>query len=449
MRKNDLLFCRVAIALAAVLSLPLIAAAQSESALYRFTGAADGGNPSGGLVGDPEGNLYGTTSNYETSGDGTIFELSPPTSGYTWTFQTIFTFTDKRLQGSAPLASLLRDSAGNLYGTASAGGGVRNCGSVFRLGPPTASGQRAFTSLHVFTGFTDGCAPFASLIMDASGNLYGTTYGGGDVCIPWSGCSLGVVFELSPPSVPGEKWTENILYRFGSIGGIDGASPEGGLVFDKNGWLYGTTAYSAGFTGIGTVFALSPPSVPGGTWTQHILYSFQGGLQGSSNPAAGVVFDPAGNLYGTTTDYQAVYGYYCSGGAPCGHVFELSPPTRSGQPWTYSAIWSYTGGCDGDEPVGPVTLDTRGNVYATTEFGGCMGSVAGGTVIELSPPAVSGAAWTETTLHQFDTTSGSYKPYGNVIFGPDGRLYGTLYAGGLLTCANWADGCGSVFALSP
>jgi hypothetical protein len=438
MRKNDFLLCRVVIALAAILSPPLIAAAQSEATLYRFTGAADGANPVGGLVADPAGNLYGTTSNRWTSGDGTIFELSPPTSGYTWTFQTLFTFTDKNLQGSVPAASLLRDSEGNLYGTASAGGGVRNCGSVFRLGPPNPSGQRAFTPLHVFAGSTDGCAPVASLIMDGSGNLYGTTSGGGSICIPWSGCSLGVVFELSPPAVPGGEWTENTLYRFGSSGSNDGAVPEGGLVFGTNGWLYGTTAYSLG-VGSGTVFGLAPPSVPGGTWTQHILYSFQGGLKGSSNPAAGVVFDAAGNLYGTTTDYQSGSDY-CSGGAPCGHVYELSPPTNSGQHWTYTSIWAYTGRSDGYYPADSVTLDSSGNLYATAYYGG---------VIKLSPPAVSGGTWTETSLYNFISFQGGYWPYGNVIFGPDGRLYGTLSAGGLLDCPNWAEGCGTVFSLAP
>ena len=326
------LFRRIAIVLVAVQSLGLIAAAQSEATLYRFTGAADGGNPAAGLVADPEGNLFGTTSNSETSGGGTIFELSYPTSGYTWTYKTLYSFTDTKLQGSKPLASLLRDSEGSVYGTTNAGG-VANCGTVFKLGPPSG-GQWAFHVLHSFQGRTDGCNPTAPLIMDASGNLYGTTYGGGGMCVPWSGCSLGVVFELSPPAIPGEAWTENVLYRFGSSGSIDGACPQGGLVFGKNGWLYGTTVYSAGFSGIGTVFALAPPSVPGGTWTLHILYTFQGGPQGSSNPAAGVVFDAAGNLYGTTTDYQAVFGYYCSGGAPCGHVFELRPPASGSGAWT-------------------------------------------------------------------------------------------------------------------
>ena len=115
-----------------------------------------------------------------------------------------------------------------------------------------------------------------------------------------------------------------------------------------------------------------------------------------------------------------------------------------------SSVWSYTGGCDGDDPLGPVTLDAHGNLYATAYYGGCTGDVAGGTVIKLSPPPVSGGTWTETTIHQFSDFYGGYWPYGNVVFGPDGRLYGTLSAGGLIDdCPNWAEGCGTVFGLTP
>ena len=429
------LFRGIAIALVCALSLSIPAAAQSEATLYRFTGAADGGNPAAGLVADPEGNLYGTTSNRETSGDGTIFQLSP-TSGNAWTYQTLFTFTDKNLQGSGPAASLLRDAAGNLYGTASAGGGIRNCGSVFRLGPPTPSGQRAFTVLHLFSG-SDGCGPMASLIEDASGNLYGTTYGGGGICIPWSGCSLGVVFKLSPPTIPGGEWTENILYRFGSSGANDAMSPEGGLVFGKNGWLYGTTAFGGIF--FGTVFGLEPPSASGGAWTEHILYTFQGATQGST-PAASLVFDAAGNLFGTANDYWAYYleQQYCAD-TPCGRIFELSLP-KAGKPWTYSVIWAYTGGLDGAEPLAAVTFDAHGNLYSTSYYD---------TVVEMSPPAVPGGTWTETNFYRFTDRYAGTSPSGNVIFGPDGRMYGTLFADGLSNCPTWSDGCGAVFGLTP
>ncbi len=445
-----------AIVTAVFLSLVVSAAGQTLTTAYRFTGGADGANPAAGLIADSEGNLYGTTSNaHADSPGGTIFELSPSASGTSWTFKTLFTFTSTNsLQGSIPLASLLRDAEGNLYGTTSAGGGKSNCGTVFKLSPPLKSdGKWGFTLLHTFAyvanfkGLEDGCSPVAPLIMDASGNLYGTTLGGGNICIAWNGCSMGVVFELSPAGNGGGEWAENIPYRFGSGGNNDGANPAGGVVFGKDGWLYGTTLYDAGFgIGIGTVFGLEPPSVPGGAWTQHIVYNFPGGDNGPSNPTAGVVFDSAGNLYGTTTDYDSIYDYYCeySYGVPCGHIFEMSPPTTAGGTWTYSSIYSYTGGEDLGEPLDSVTLDARGNLYVTAYY-------AGGSVIELNPPAVKGDAWTETTLYQFTGNSGGgYWPLSNLVFGPDGRLYGTLYAGGNSTdCSNWAEACGTIFALTP
>ena len=216
--------------------------------------------------------------------------------------------------GSDPTASLIFDHAGNLYGTTE--GGCAPCvGTAFKL-TPSSGGSWTESVLHIFQGNGDGYAPSAALVFDQSGNLYGTTaYGGNSSCIGGGtlgvpqGC--GIVFELSPAS---GGWTESVLYSF--QGGADGAYPDAGLTFDQKGNLYSTTnssTVSASGCDCGNVFELSPTS--GGGWTESVLYSFQGGADGAS-PAAGLVMDASGNLYGTTA----------SGGAGSnGVVFELIP----------------------------------------------------------------------------------------------------------------------------
>lgn len=215
---------------------------------------------------------------------------------------------------------------------------------------------------------------------------------------------------------PGNGWaaTEKVLYSF--QGGTDGASPNGPLLADAAGNLYGTTVEggsAACSAGCGTVFKLSPPAQNAGVWTEEVLYRFQGGSDGAA-PASGLIADSAGNLFGTTL----------GGGSKGsdGIVFELSPPVSPGGRWTESVLYRFQGGDDGKYPMGRLIFDAAGNIYGTTIFGG--GRENGGIAFQLSPPARTGVAWSETVLHRFRVEDG-LDPMSGVILGPHGTLYGT------------------------
>jgi len=271
-------------------------AAPTLSVLYRFAGPpTDGAHPFfGGLVRDAAGNLYGTTPDGGAAYEGVVFKLSPA-----GTETVLRTFTGI---GSGTNAGLILDSAGNLYGTTPTGG--VGLGMVFKL----SSGGSAFKVLYSFTGGADGRGPLAGVIQDAAGNLYGTTTGGGS-------SGAGVVFELIRCDSEPSGYEFKVLYTF--TGGTDGRTPYGGLVLDAAGNLYGTTFEGGSFKvcsdGCGTVFKLSPNG------TETVLHSFTGG--DGALPTAGLILDPAGNLYGTT---------FWGGGRSdacrfCGVVFRLAP----------------------------------------------------------------------------------------------------------------------------
>jgi uncharacterized repeat protein (TIGR03803 family) len=295
------------------------------------------------------------------------------------------------------------------------------------------------TVLYTFQGGSDGGNPNGNLIFDSSGNLYGVTeFGGGGSCSTNGGTGCGTVFELSPNGSGG--WTETILYSF--QGGNDGEGPSSGLIFDQAGNLYGTTTGGGGNVncaiGCGTVFELSPNG--SGGWTETLLYIFgtNGGASDGEQPE-GLIFDKSGNLYGPTG----------SGGntlcdhdqdQSCGTVFELAPNGSGG--WTETIIYSFPSG-GAFEPNPGLIFDQSGNLYGTTSqggAGGCMGSGGCGTVFELSPNG--GGTWTATLLYQFVEDSGGQIPLAGVIFDQSGNLYGTAAVGG-------AAGVGTVFELSP
>lgn len=261
----------------------------SERVLYNF----ELGSPQfAGVVLDTAGNLYGTTYYGGSHGWGSIFKLVPSLDG-SWSYSVLYSFEGEGASsGAEPMAGLIFDAAGNLYGTASTSGGPFGPGVVFRLAP-NPDGSWTYSVLHSFSG-ADGENPQAGLIMDASGNLYGTTVnGGGSEC---GGASCGVAFKLTH-----DTWTESVLHSF--TGGADGMSPQAGLTFHA-GDLYGTTFEGA--TGCGVVFRLTPAS---NGWSETVLHTFLGC---GCAPWAGLIFDPAGNLYGTT---EANYGL----------VFEIRP----------------------------------------------------------------------------------------------------------------------------
>jgi uncharacterized repeat protein (TIGR03803 family) len=286
-------------------------------------------------------------------------------------------------------------------------------------------------TLHGFSGGADGANPAAGVILDAAGNVYGTTENGG-------AHGDGVVYKLTPHA--NGKWTERVLYSF--TGAADGSNPFGALVFDAAGNLYGTTV-AGGLScppSCGVVFKLSPNS--NGTWTESVLYSFKGGSGDGANPYAGVIFDSAGNLYGTTYSGGSggSTGGNCSGRGGCGVVYELTP--NSDGSWSEQVLYLFAGGNnDGSNPQAPLVFDTAGNLYGTATFGGPLGY---GMVFELTN---SQGTWQEKPLYLFgqngqDNVSGGVYPYAGLTFDGAGNLYGAAEEGG-------GHGWGAVYELLP
>jgi len=281
-----------------------------------------------------------------------------------------------------------------------------------------ATEAQTFTVLHTFTGGQDGGIPQAGLTLDRQGNLYGTTQGGG-------GHSYGAVFKLTHKN---SAWVFSPLYGF--TAGNDGHFPFYGVVFGPNGTLYGATA-QGGDDNFGTVFNLKPPATSCKSilcpWLETVLYSFTGGSDGAS-PEAGsnLIFDQAGNIYGTTY----------LGGVHYGTVYQLA---KSGNSWTQSVLHTFAASGDGKFPLHNVVFDSDGNLYGTTESGGAS-SADSGTVYQLVP---SGSGWTENILVNF-TTSGAAgsQPTAGLIVDQSGNLYGATSTGG-------PGGGGTVFELSP
>jgi uncharacterized repeat protein (TIGR03803 family) len=430
----------------------------TQTILHTFVGSnlsgSDGAYPAAGLIFDPAGDLYGTTSQGGTYGLGTVFKLTR-TSGGRWKETVIHQFAGYPDDGANPVASLVFDSTGNLYGTTEYGGSgggcgdqyrMVDCGTVFELSP--AGDGWTETVLYNFQGGPDGCSPVAPVILDNNGNVYGTTQLGG---ISTQGCYLGAgtVFKLSPNS--SGTWTESVPYAF--TGGSDGGNPVAGLLFDSAGNLYGTTQAGGIFGGhepkacniCGVIFELSPGT--GGTWTESVLYSFTGASDGGG-PAGNLVFDPAGNLFGTT-----VYGgssTNCSSSG-CGAIFALLPGSGG---WTESVLYSFTGGGDGANPSAGLLLDQTGSLYTAASYGANSGcnplnpnSPGCGAVVKLT--ASSRDKWTVGVVYDFPSPDDGISPFANLISDAAGRLYGTTQYGGTGQCYSIAGaGCGTVFELS-
>jgi uncharacterized repeat protein (TIGR03803 family) len=317
--------------------------------------------------------------------------------------------------GAIPAATLVLDAAGNLYGTTIEGGGAstcvpQGCGTVFELSP-SGDGKWREKVLYAFNGGADGANPESGLILDAAGNLYGTTpYGGnsGSSC-GYGGC--GTVFELTPNA--DGSWREILLYAF--RGNPDGAGPVGTLVFDKAGNLYGTTYEGGDYQG--TVFKLSPPTGGQDSWTESVIYTFRGGPTDAGSPLAGLVFDSEGKFYGTT--YQGGNGH-C--GLGCGAVFELQEVDGS---WKETVLYSFQGGGNGRYPTGGLTVDATGNFYGTLDSGGN----GYGAAVKLKKV---GSVWKETMIYDFcshNNCSDGANPVG-LTFDSSGKLYGVTFAGG-------------------
>ncbi len=317
----------------------------THTVLYNFTGGADGGEPYKGVTLDVHGNLYGTAvtggGGSCEGGCGVVYKLT--NSGGVWTQSVIHAFTGGN-DGSGPGSPVALDKHGNLYGTTPTGG-AKGFGVIYEM-KPGADGSWNLMVIHAFTGGTDGLGGSASrLLVDAAGNLYGVnTVGGAN--------GFGNVYELTPRG--GGKWRLTTLYSFQDQ--PDGASPYGGVIFDKSGNLYGTTYY-AGANDVGTVYKLTHDS---GSWTESVIYSFKGGSDGDS-PISTLVTDAQGNLYGTTSDGGAAK---CG----CGTIFRLAP--GSGGAWNESVVYRFPGTPKPGFAYNGMASDGKGNFYGATVHGG-------------------------------------------------------------------------------
>jgi len=417
------------LAAAAVLTMVLMLApgAGAQGHYKTLIAAGDGrhgSSPDGSLIFDSSGNLYGTTllggnySNHCYFGScGTVFQLTPnPNGRWPWTLSYDFHGAD----GDAPTTGVIFDAAGNLYGMTNRGGDY-SLGAVFELTPEPGGGWTE-SVLHSFSG-PEGTYPGGNLIFDASGNLYGTT--------GW-GCGMGCVFEMMPN--PDGSWTESVIYGFACCGGESGGYPVASLVFDSAGNLYGTTAfgglpgcspYGNGCYGMGVAFELSPNG--DGTWTEKVLHHFTGGKDGAT-PTSALVFDSAGNLYGTTYWGGAYNGN--------GNVFRLKP--NGDGTWTEQVLHQFTGGKDGGAPVAGVIFDGAGNLYGTATQGGAYGY---GVVFRLRPRESGGVDY--DVLHAFRDTRGDPGALPlNVVLDAAGNLYGITMGDGTTTF-------GTVFEITP
>ena len=434
-------FLAFGFALSAALTIPRTAdpATWTETVLHVFgfplsIDFHDGSTPSGKLIVDNHGNFYGATvyggmvgpsvpAECRISGCGTIYELSPPAPGGTyWTEQLLHIFTGGT-DAEYPGGALTVGAGGTLYGAANSARASRLCafGCVFAL-VPVASGGFTESVIYRWSG-ASGAGVAGDLIVDATGAIFGATGGGTH--------GAGTIFKLTPPATvtppgsPASAWTKQVLYNF--TGGIDGGNPEGGLLADSHGALYGAagsggTSTACNFQGhypgnsCGVIFKLTPPVAKNGPWTETVLHTFTGKLDGGI-PNYGLIADSTGALYGTTQAGGKATLFDLTGVA-----FKLIPPKSLGAAWTYQVIHTFGGPGDGFLPLGDLIAENGfKTLYGTTNEG-----VGYGTVYRLT---LGTKGWTETVLHNFAYTDGGEPQVGLVEYGA-GTLFGTTPYGG-------------------
>jgi uncharacterized repeat protein (TIGR03803 family) len=411
---------------------------QSEGILHTFTGGSDGGIPVSGVIADSLGALYGTAIITNTVEDGLVYKLNPPVGGGTWTQTILYTFTDG-LDGSMPESNLIFDSAGNLYGT-TIKGGANGCGTFYEL----TAGTWAETTLFNFPcgpSYQGSNSAWAGNIVlnPATGIFYGVAQSGGSFGGGW-------VYELAPV---GTSWNYSVLYQFNkntkAPGYVNGCSPISLVLGPGTGDLFGTALYcgyvvNPPFVGSGTVFRLSPN--PKHTWNFSLIHSFPaenylGQVPDGATPY-GLAIGKGGVLYG---------GAAAGGSSELGLVYSLAQAGPS-EPWTFSILYSFTGGQNGDgsDPISGVVVGNNGVLYGATAGGGSTGTglcgtYAGcGTIFELSE---TNGLWTETVLHSFaDNGVDGENPNWGALLLRAGDLYGMTTQGG-------ADNDGVVYAFHP
>lgn len=390
------------------------AMAATEQVLYRFSGGKDGSNPYAGPIRNSESNLFGTTvfgGKYGSGlqGFGVVFELSPNSNGK-WTETVLHSFNKDGKDGYYPYASVVMDTKGNLYGTTKYGGS-NDRGTVFEL----SRGGNGWTEkvVYSFKVNNDGWNPTSNLIFDGKGNLYGTLSQG----LNCTDC--GAVFELSPQH--DGTWKETILHAFStSVTAKDGYTPLGGLVLDSEGSLYGTTEYGGTYN-YGTVFQIQ------GSGRETVLWSFNPAANDVFEPVNGLTIDTKGRLYGMSPQGGANYAF--------GGVFELR---RVNGVWRESVIHSFSNVNDGAYPYGTVAINAAGEPYGTTEDSYLLGY--SGIVFQLSRNKQN---WQEKILYKFVKPVSGAHPFSGVVLDNLGNVYGTTYDGGN------SQGSGVVFVIRP
>ena len=439
-------FCLVVCAMLAMIMHATTVVAQTENALYTFTGGTDGAVPQGNLIADANGNYYGANvlggqfgGNCFSFGCGNVFELSPNGSGG-WTETVLYTFTGGS-DGAGPEAGLAFDSHGNLFGTTVDGGYLGNsdcgligpgCGVVFELSP-NGDGTWTESVVYTFRGGQDGFLPQTAVGFDASGNLYGTADLGGSK-------QVGTIFELSPNGSGG--WTYNRIHSF--TNGKDGGRPVAGFLVDSKGDLFVTTTQGGNLkagckaSGCGALFEMSPNG--SGGWIPHVLHDFTGHQDGAI--PVGISMDANGNLFGVAQNGGNDTLCTNLGEFPgCGVVYEVMA-TSGG--WKGQVIYTFTGQADGANPDAALAFDATGNVYGTSN----KGYANSGAVFKLSQTA---GIWTEQTLYGFTGGLDGGEPDQNgVILDGSGNVFGTTQEGGDAACTiNGPPGCGVFYEIKP
>ncbi len=379
-------------------------AGSTEQVLYSFQ---QQDRPWSGVILDAAGNLYGTSTYGGSSSRGAVYMLTP-TQGGGWKETIIYSFTGG-VDGSTPYAGLVADRLGNLYG-ATTSGGVYGDGAVFEL-VPVSGGAWTEKVLYSFKGF--GASPYYTLGIDSAGNLYGSTAHG-------AGCGSndqGTIFQLKPS---GSTWKRYLLYRFCSPS--DGGYP-GPVSLDSAGNVYAGVDIYQPIGAQGQVIKLTPAQ---GQWTKTVLHTFK---TAEGQPNAGELhIDNAGNIFGIASGGKLGFGT----------VFELTPNGSGG--WTSKILYNFTGKLDGGEPAYGLEMDAKGNLFGTTSMYGPY--IYGGTVYELSPNLNGG--WIETTLHGFLGPPDGEAAYGGITIDTAGNLFGTTLNGGDPSCQ-----CGVVYEVIP
>jgi uncharacterized repeat protein (TIGR03803 family) len=390
---------RSILAIVAPIALLLSAAsASSTKVIYSFAGGSDGEYLDTDLVMDSAGNIYGSTVQGGDFGSGTVFRLSPSATG--WIHTVLYSFKGGK-DGGEPYKGVTLDAQGNVYGTAVTGGGGScegGCGVVFKL--TNSGGTWTQTVIHYFTGGNDGSGPGSGVTFDRRGSLYGMTPTGG-------ANGLGTIYEMRPLS--NGAWRLRVIHTFS--GGADGSSGSAGrLLLDRAGNLYGV-ATVGGANGKGVAFQIIHSETTG--WTLIPLYAFQDQPDGAL-PYGGLIFDKAGNLYGTT---------YYAGANDVGTVYKL---THANGSWTETVLYSFKGGTDGSSPISTLVSDANGNLYGTTSDGGT--GCACGVIFKLARGANN--TWTESVPYRFPGAPGAGFSYNGMVADSAGNFYGATTHGG-------------------